>query len=96
VAVTAAPAALWVMRPCRAALVSCRYLDVYAPPSAQGLQVMVFIPGGGFLRGGAANPLYDGAYLASKHNAAVFVIQYRCVACGGRDEGGRDGWRESE
>lgn len=56
----------------------CLTVNVWTPEPRAGahLPVMVWIPGGGFLRGGASDPLYDGASFARK--GIVFVsLQYR-------------------
>lgn len=53
-------------------------LNIWAPPAAAGarLPVMVWVHGGGFFRGSASDPLYDGASFARQ--GLVFVsIQYR-------------------
>lgn len=56
----------------------CLYLNVWRPAtSAHGrLPVMVWIYGGGFMFGSAAQPLYDGARLAA-HGVVVVSIAYR-------------------
>ncbi|MDA8455699.1 carboxylesterase family protein [Acidovorax sp. GBBC 3334] len=56
----------------------CLALNVWTPEPREGagLPVMVWIPGGGFMRGGASDPLYDGAAFARQ--GIVFVsVQYR-------------------
>lgn len=53
----------------------CLYLNVYAPPEAQDLPVMVWIHGGANVWGRAAQ--YDGANLALRENVVVVVVQYR-------------------
>lgn len=56
----------------------CLRLNIWAPQAAAGarLPVMVWVHGGGFFRGSASDPLYDGASFA--HQGLVFVsIQYR-------------------
>ena len=53
-------------------------LNIWAPDAPPGahLPVMVWVHGGGFFRGGASDPLYDGASFARQ--GVVFVsIQYR-------------------
>lgn len=62
----------------------CLALNVWTPaarePDAR-LPVLVWIPGGGFLRGGSQEPLYDGAALARQ--GVVFVsLNYRIGADG--------------
>ncbi|WP_109259324.1 carboxylesterase/lipase family protein [Hyphobacterium indicum] len=53
----------------------CLYLDVYAPPNAENLPVMVWIHGGSNTWGWADQ--YDGAQLAMDQNVIVVVLQYR-------------------
>jgi para-nitrobenzyl esterase len=56
----------------------CLFLNVWAP-SEKGdgkLPVMVWIYGGGFQQGSAANPVFDGARLAAR-GAIVISINYR-------------------
>lgn len=68
----------------------CLYLNVWTPSSsAQGLPVMVFIHGGGFINGsgifpkaGTDFPLYDGRELSEKTGAIVVTFNYRLGALG--------------
>lgn len=56
----------------------CLAVNVWAPPSTSGagLPVLVWVHGGGFFRGSASEPLYDGASFARQ--GLVFVsLQYR-------------------
>jgi para-nitrobenzyl esterase len=55
----------------------CLHLNVWCPAEGPGPRpVMVWVPGGGFMRGGAADPIYDGGAMARQ--GIVFVsIQYR-------------------
>ncbi len=55
----------------------CLSLNVWCPAEGERpWPVMVWVPGGGFLRGGAADPLYDGSAMARQ--GIVFVsINYR-------------------
>lgn len=56
----------------------CLAVNVWAPPAAPGagLPVLVWVHGGGFFRGSASEPLYDGASFARQ--GLVFVsLQYR-------------------
>ncbi len=54
----------------------CLYLNVWSPPHAGRLPVMVWIYGGGFTAGGTSEPAYDGVPLA--HQGVVVVsINYR-------------------
>src|SRR5271155_4527206 len=48
----------------------CLSLNVWTPDSHAKLPVMVWIYGGAFVTGGAANPIYDGTDLA-KHGVVV-------------------------
>lgn len=59
----------------------CLYLNVWAPETAKDLPVMVWIHGGGYYGGTAAQPPYDGANLA-KHGAIVVTINYRLGVLG--------------
>ena len=56
----------------------CLYLNVWAPSDigAGKLPVMVWIYGGGFQQGSAANPVFDGARLASR-GVVVVSVNYR-------------------
>lgn len=54
----------------------CLNLNVWCPHGEGPWPVMVWIPGGGFMRGGASDELYDGSAMAS--SGVVFVsINYR-------------------
>lgn len=62
----------------------CLALNVWSPSERDGgagLPVLVWIPGGGFLRGGSQEALYDGAALA-RHGLVVVSINYRIGADG--------------
>ena len=59
----------------------CLYLNVWAPENAKDLPVMVWIHGGGYYGGTAAQPTYDGANLA-KHGAVIVTINYRLGVLG--------------
>ena len=61
-----------------AGAVDCLAVNVWtpAPDAAAGLPVMVWVPGGGFMRGGASDPLYDGAAIA-RRGVVVVSLQYR-------------------
>lgn len=54
----------------------CLVLNVFAPTSASGRPVMVFIHGGGFTGGTANDALYDGVSLASR-DVVVVTMNYR-------------------
>lgn len=44
--------------------------------------VMVFFHGGGYIGGGAADPLYDGKQFAVNHDVILVTINYRCNVLG--------------
>jgi para-nitrobenzyl esterase len=54
----------------------CLYLNVWAPEKAKRLPVIVWIHGGGYYGGTAAQPLYNGTNLA-KRGAVVVTVNYR-------------------
>ncbi len=56
----------------------CLYLNVWAPAqrSAQGLPVLVYFYGGGFVAGDGSEPRYDGASMAQK-GIVVVTVNYR-------------------
>ncbi len=56
----------------------CLAVNVWAPPVERGarLPVMVWVHGGGFFRGAASEPLYDGASFA-RHGLVFVSLQYR-------------------
>ncbi|MES3025297.1 MAG: carboxylesterase family protein [Pseudomonadota bacterium] len=54
----------------------CLYLNIWAPEKAAKLPVIVWIHGGGFYGGTAAQPGYDGANLA-RRGAIVVTLNYR-------------------
>ena len=53
----------------------CLYVDVYAPPNADNLPVMMWIHGGSNTWGWGDQ--YDGSQLAMDQNVIVVVVQYR-------------------
>ena len=55
----------------------CLTLSVWTPPGAGDLPVLVWIHGGGYIGGTAAQPELDGAELAAATRAVVVAIQYR-------------------
>jgi para-nitrobenzyl esterase len=55
----------------------CLTLNVWSPAGAAKLPVMVWIHGGGLVAGGAAQPTYDGAHLASGGKVVLVSINYR-------------------
>jgi para-nitrobenzyl esterase len=61
----------------------CLYLDVWTPgPDARRRPVLVWLPGGAFVNGDAAAPLYDGWRLAARGDAVVVSVSYRVGALG--------------
>ncbi len=61
----------------------CLYLNIWsaapssaAPSKERSRPVMVWIPGGGFRAGSAADPLYDGTHLA-RHGIVLVSVSYR-------------------
>jgi para-nitrobenzyl esterase len=54
----------------------CLTLNVFAPPRARALPVMVWIHGGGFVNGSATAALYDGSALA-RQGVVVVTLNYR-------------------
>lgn len=56
----------------------CLYLNVWSPAgSGQRRPVLVWIPGGAFVRGGGSQTVYDGALLAREHDVVVVTLNYR-------------------
>jgi para-nitrobenzyl esterase len=56
----------------------CLTVNVWTPgPDASRRPVMVFIHGGGFVEGSAADTCYDGATLATRGDVVVVSLQYR-------------------
>lgn len=68
-----AQTAVWITNPKSE---DCLYLNVWAPDHAARLPVIVWIHGGGYYGGTAAQPLYNGANLA-RHGAVVVTLNYR-------------------
>jgi para-nitrobenzyl esterase len=68
----------------------CLWLNVWTPdPSAAaGLPVLVWLHGGAFVHGTAADPLYDGSLLASR-GCVVVGVNYRLGVLGMLDLRGR-------
>jgi carboxylesterase type B len=59
----------------------CLYLNVWSSIGGSGAPVMVWLPGGAFVTGGAAIPLYDGTQLAAR-GVVVVTVTYRVGALG--------------
>ncbi|MFS2004564.1 carboxylesterase/lipase family protein [Duganella sp. CT11-25] len=70
---TCAQTAVWITLPKSE---DCLYLNIWAPEKATKLPVIVWIHGGGYYGGTAAQPGYDGANLA-KRGAIVVTLNYR-------------------
>jgi para-nitrobenzyl esterase len=61
----------------------CLFLNVWTPgPDAGRRPVLVWLPGGAFVSGDAAAPLYDGRRLAARGDAVVVTVGYRVGALG--------------
>ncbi len=59
----------------------CLTLNVWAPSTSKlqtgsGLPVLIWIPGGGFMRGKASDPIYDGRHFAAQ-GIVVVSLNYR-------------------
>lgn len=57
-------------------------VTVAAPAGAAGAGLLIFLPGGGFVSGGASLPVYDAAALARATGRVVMVPGYRLGAHG--------------
>ncbi|MDE2465920.1 MAG: carboxylesterase family protein, partial [Alphaproteobacteria bacterium] len=60
---------------------NCLSLNIWAPPHAHKMPVMVWIYGGALVGGYSADPLYDGSVLAH-HGIIVVTINYRLGVLG--------------
>lgn len=60
----------------------CLYLNIWSPPTAAKLPVIVFIHGGSNVVGAAFDPLYLGGNLAINANAVVVTVAYRLGVLG--------------
>ena len=54
----------------------CLFLNVWTPPHAKKAPVIVWIHGGGFVRGGSWEPQYEGTHFA-EHGVVFVSINYR-------------------
>jgi len=54
----------------------CLFLNVWMPPHAKKAPVIVWIHGGGFVRGGSWEPQYEGTHFA-EHGVVFVSINYR-------------------
>lgn len=59
----------------------CLTLNIWAPAGSEALPVMLWLPGGGYIRGSASQALYDGAALAQR-GMVVVSANYRLGAEG--------------
>jgi para-nitrobenzyl esterase len=60
----------------------CLTLNVWIPPDARNLPVLVWFPGGSFIIGASSQPVYDGSLLALEQNVVVVGVNYRLGALG--------------
>ncbi len=62
----------------------CLYLNIWTPssPSTSPKNIMVYIPGGGFMVGGGNLPGYNGTYMAASSDTIVINMSYRLGALG--------------
>lgn len=60
----------------------CLALNVWTPGLTGDRPVLVWLPGGGYLTGGTAQPVYDAAGLAAQGDAVVVTVGYRLGALG--------------
>lgn len=56
---------------------NCLTLNIWTRSAKNNLPVMVYIPGGGFVGGGSADPLYNGAHFAANQDVLIVTINYR-------------------
>lgn len=62
---------------------ACLTVNIWAPTTGDGPRpVLVWLPGGSFLTGGADLPRYDGAELAAREGIVVVLVNYRLGALG--------------
>jgi para-nitrobenzyl esterase len=59
----------------------CLTAEVYTPDLDGARPVLMWVPGGSFLIGGASLPVYDGSHLAA-HGVVVVAVNYRLGAFG--------------
>lgn len=65
-----------------AASEDCLTLEIWAPAEGGDHPVLVWLPGGAFVSGGASLATYDGSALASDHGVVVVGVNYRLGALG--------------
>lgn len=66
----------------------CLTLNIWSPPDAHGLPVVVWLHGGGFASGAGALSLYHGQDLAAQGPAVVVTLNYRLGFTGNLDFSG--------
>ncbi|HEU5301860.1 MAG TPA: carboxylesterase family protein, partial [Acidimicrobiia bacterium] len=66
----------------------CLALNVWTPGLHGARPVLVWFPGGAYLNGGTAQPVYDASRLAAEANAVVVTVGYRLGALGFLDPEG--------
>lgn len=59
----------------------CLFLNVWTPPHPKNAPVIVWIHGGGFVRGGSWEPQYEGTHFA-EHGVVFVSINYRLGSLG--------------
>jgi len=69
-------------RPDQPTAEDCLALNVWTPGLEGDRPVLVWLPGGGYLSGGTAQPVYDAAGLATQHDTVVVTVGYRLGALG--------------
>lgn len=60
----------------------CLTVEIWTPATGGNRPVVVWVPGGSFLIGGASLPTYDGARLAAEQDLVVVGVNYRLGALG--------------
>lgn len=55
----------------------CLYINVWAPSNCSGLPVLLWLYGGGWQEGDAAQPLYNGRNLTAAQNVVLVVVNWR-------------------
>jgi para-nitrobenzyl esterase len=69
-------------RPDQATGEDCLAVNVWTPGAEGDRAVLVWLPGGGYVTGGTAQPVYDAADLATQNDAVVVTVGYRLGALG--------------
>ena len=60
----------------------CLTLNIWAPDAPGPHPVLVWFPGGSFVIGASAQPVYDGAVLAAEQSVVVVTVNYRLGVLG--------------